>query len=78
MVEGHAAVLPLMLSQPKAFNPSESSEEWRDFYQQMCKEYYIPSSNNSQSSFTLHGHLVEMYGAFKKAVRTLSLLRILY
>jgi hypothetical protein len=40
----------------------------------MCKEYYIPSGNNPQLSFTLHGHLVEMYGAFQKAVRILSLL----
>lgn len=73
-VEDHVAVLQLMLTQPKSFDASESSEEWRDLYQQMCKDYYIPSGNNPRSSFTLHGHLVEMYGAFKKAFRNLSLL----
>jgi hypothetical protein len=71
-VEEHETVLKLMLSQPKACNTSESSEEWRDFYQQMCKEYCIPTGNNPR--FMLHGQLVEMYSAFTKAVRNLSLL----
>jgi hypothetical protein len=69
-VEEHVAVLQLMLSQPKASNASESSEEWRDLYQQMCQEYYIPSGSNPQSSFMLHEHLIEMYTAFKKAFQT--------
>jgi hypothetical protein len=73
LAEEHVAVLQLMLSDPRAFNASESSEEWRELHKQMCDSYYLPAGNNLRSSVTLHGHLVEMYGAFKKAIQSLSL-----
>jgi hypothetical protein len=66
-------VLQLMLSDPRALNASESSEEWRELHKQMCDSYYLPTGNNPRSSVTLHGHLVEMYSAFKKAIQNLSL-----
>jgi hypothetical protein len=72
-VPEHVALLQLMLTQPNSFNVSESSEEWRELHKQMCNSYYLPTGNNPRPSVTLHGHLVEMYGAFKKAVRSLSL-----
>jgi hypothetical protein len=71
--EEHVAVLQLMLSDLRAFNASESSEEWRELHKQMCDSYYLTTGNNPRSSVTLHGHLVEMYSAFKKAIRNLSL-----
>jgi hypothetical protein len=74
LMEEHIAVLQLMLSHPRAFNASESSEDWRELHKQMCDSYYLPTGNNPRLSVTLHGHLVEMYDAFKKAIRSLSLI----
>jgi hypothetical protein len=73
LAEEHVAVLQLMLSDPRAFNASESSEEWRELHKQMFDSFYLPTGNNPQSSVTPHGHVVDMYRAFKKAVRSLSL-----
>jgi hypothetical protein len=49
LAEEHVAVLQLMLSDPKAFNACESSEEWRELHKQMCKSYYIQTGNNPHS-----------------------------
>jgi hypothetical protein len=68
-VEEHVAALQLMLSDHNAFNASESSVEWQNLHLVMCKKYYLQSKSVPRSSATLHGHVVEMYGAFKKAVR---------
>jgi len=73
-VDEHIAVLSLMLSEPDAFNASESSTEWRNLYQELCQNYYIPGGHGGRLSSALHGHIVELYGAFKKGVRNLSLI----
>jgi len=72
-VDEHIAVLLLMLSEPDSFNASESSTEWRNVYQELCQNYYIPGGHGGRLSSALHGHIVELYGAFKKGVWNLSL-----
>jgi hypothetical protein len=67
-VEEHVAVLQLMLSDRNAFNASESSVEWQNVHRAMCENFYLQSRGVPRSSVTLHGHVVEMYGALKKAL----------
>jgi hypothetical protein len=71
--EEHVALLRLVSDDPNSFNSSESSSEWKKIYMEMCKNYYLHWGSPPRSSSTLHGHLVEMYGAFKKGMRNLSL-----
>jgi hypothetical protein len=63
-----------MLSEPDSFNASESLKEWRNLYQEMHKNFYLPGDLGGRLSSTFHRHIVELYGAFKKGVRNLSLL----
>jgi hypothetical protein len=51
-VEEHVAVLQLMLSQPKAFNASKSSEEWRDLHKEDVQG--LLSSKRQQSLVVNH------------------------
>jgi hypothetical protein len=71
-VEEHLTLLRLVAATPDSFNCSESSPDWKGVYQEMCKTYYLHWGSPPRLSTTLHAHLVEMYGAIKKAIRVLS------
>ena len=72
-VEEHLTLLHLVAATPDFFNCSESPPDWKGVYQEMCKSYNLHWGSLPRLSTTLHAHLVEMYGAIKKAIRVLSL-----
>jgi hypothetical protein len=67
----HVAQLSIISEVPDSFNASESSPQWEAVFKAMVEQFYLNKSVRSSSA--LHGHFVDMYSAFKQAIRQLSL-----
>jgi len=67
----HVALLSVISELPDSFNASESSPQWEAVFKAMVEQFYLNKSVRSSSA--LHGHFVDMYSAFKQAIRQLSL-----
>jgi hypothetical protein len=57
-----------MSQDPDSFNCSESSPQWQEVYKRINAEFY--QSRGAQLSGALHGHFVDLYGAFKLGLGT--------
>jgi hypothetical protein len=62
----HEALLSIISEVPDASNASESSSQREAVYKQMVAEFYL--SGSAQTSSALHGHFVDLYGAFKQVI----------
>jgi hypothetical protein len=65
----HVALLSIISEVPDSFNASES--QWEAVFKAMVEQFYL--NKLVWSSSALHGHFVDMYSAFKQAIRQLSL-----
>jgi hypothetical protein len=66
----HVALLSIMSQVADSFNCSESSPQWEEVYKRMIAEFYQAGAPRLSSA--LHGHFVDLYGAFKLGIRNLS------
>jgi hypothetical protein len=72
----HQALLALLQATPTAFNGGESAPEWKEHvYQKMVEGFYLDLGAVPRQSVTLYGHFVELYSAFKQAIRALSTMK---
>ncbi len=69
----HQALLALLQAMPTAFNGGESAPEWKEeIYKKMVDGFYRDLGVVPRQSVTLYGHFIELYSAFKQAIRALS------
>ncbi len=68
----HVALLSIISKFLDTFNASEISPQWDKLNERMNSEFYQPGG--TQLSSALHGHFVDLYGAFMLVIRNLTLL----